>query len=402
MSGLQGRGLRILAHTLAAVGLASEVLYLCVALPRHDDLLTYSPSFTLFTFATLAIGWILAWKRPSISLGWIVLAVALLGCLAGPTSAIGVASLDSDHALAEWMLWYGGPSQWSWIPSIGLLITQVPLRFPDGRLPSPRWRWFSWWTIASLAIACVVFATVSPKLAKGLENPAYVPWSADAEVQSLLIALLLLGTSCVGSLASLLVRYRRGDQTARAQLRWIFWSFAIVIGTLVLGWIAGLLFDSTTEIGTVISAGEDAFSGLADSLIPIAILFAVLRTGLYSIDRIISRTAAYAIVTLSTLAVYGGSLLLVSLLLSGLPPLGVATATLAAAAVFLPLLRWIRRVVDRRFDREQYDARTVVERFGERVRNGADPHTAGADLLGAVAQTLQPTALGLWTREDVR
>jgi hypothetical protein len=407
----RGRRIQLLAHALAVVALVSEVLYLAVAIPRTDDLLMFSPAFVLFTASTLVVGWILAWKRPRNPLGWIVLGIALLTTAGGPTAAIGVATLHSNRALAEWMLWYGGPSQWSWIPVLGPLLTQLPLRFPDGRLPSPRWRWFSWWTIAGVVGACFVFATVSPTLLPDLRNPAYLPmWGSVSDAIPLLFAILLLGTSSVGSIASLFVRYRRADAVQRAQLRWIFWAFAIVVSGLVLSWIAGLLIDSGSELGRAVSDIEDVSSGFLDSLIPLAILFAVLRTGLYSIDRIISRTAAYGIVTVATLAVYGGGLLLVSVVSSGLsspgtaglPPIGVALATLAAAAVFLPLLRLVRRVVDRRFNREQYDAETVVERFGRRIRDGADPHTAGADLVGAVGQTLQPSAIGLWTRETPR
>ena len=403
------RGLPALVHTLASLGLVSEGVYLAVALPRHDDLLTFTPSFVVFSLSMLVVGWILAWKRPGISLGWIVLGMALLTTAAGPTCAIGLATLDSNRPLAGWMLWYGGPSQWSWVPVVGLLLTQLPLRFPDGRLPSPRWRWFSRWTIGSLAVCSVVFATVSPTLTSAdsavpsLRNPTFLPlWGSASDAVPVLIALLLLGSSGIGSVASLFVRYRRAGAVQRTQLRWIFWAFAVVVAGLVLGWISALLFGTTTGIGAVISDVGDTVSGISDALVPLAILFAVLRTGLYSIDRIISRTAAYAIVTLSTLAVYGGCLLLVSLLFSGLPAIGVAIATLAAAAVFLPLLRWVRRAVDRRFNRAQYDAQKVVEQFGQRIRDGADPHTAGADLLGAVGQTLQPTAFGLWTREDVR
>jgi hypothetical protein len=131
-------------------------------------------------------------------------------------------------------------------------------------------------------------------------------------------------------------------------------------------------------------------------LIPIAIAVAVLRYRLYEIDRIISRTAAYALVTLLVLGVYAVVVTSITWLLPGAPAVAVAVATLAAAALALPALRWIRRRVDHRFDRARYDAQRVVESFGERLRNGADPDSAATDLVSAAEQTLQPAAVGLW------
>jgi len=134
-------------------------------------------------------------------------------------------------------------------------------------------------------------------------------------------------------------------------------------------------------------------------LIPISIAVAVLRYRLYEIDRIISRTASYAVVTIVVIGVYALIVTSVALFLPDAPTLGVALATLTAAAVFLPVLRTVRRLLDRRFNRAQYDAERVVETFGQRLRTGADPHTAPADLLGAVESTLEPDVLGLWTRQ---
>jgi hypothetical protein len=132
-------------------------------------------------------------------------------------------------------------------------------------------------------------------------------------------------------------------------------------------------------------------------LIPISIAVAVLRYRLFEIDRIISRTAAYALVTVVIIGVYALIVTSVAWLLPDAPTLGVALATLAAAAVFLPVLRVLRRLLDRRFNRAQYDAERVVESFGQRLRTGADPHTAPADLIGAVQRTLEPDVLGIWT-----
>jgi hypothetical protein len=400
----RARGLPVLAHVLAGICLGWEVLLLVVVTPRHDQLINWSPEIAVFTMCVIGVGWVLAWKRPRMALGWLLLAIALLTTAQGPTAAVGIATLHSAPRVAAWMLWYGGQSVWAWLPPIGLLLTQLPLRFPDGRLPSPRWRWFSRYTIGAIVVASALGAVLPRTIdATDLPNPAYLGWGHVSSSTSILVALMLLGTSCFGSLVSLFVRYRNAGSTERTQLRWIFWAFAIVVGVLVSGWFENLLLgdDSTPGTAGVVARAWDLVGTLTYSLIPLSILFAVLRTGLYSIDRIISRTASYAVVSLGIIAVYFGVVVLLSQLLPSLPSVGVALATLTAAGVFLPLLRLVRRLVDRRFDRAQYDAEKVVTAFGERIRTGADPHTAGADLVDAVERTLQPDAIGLWTRKDL-
>ena len=393
---------RLIAHLLAAISVVGLALPLFTT-GASANAVSWGLPIVVFTLITLVVGWLLAWRRPEIALGWILLVIALLFGLQGIAGFAGAVLATAAPETATWLLWFGGDNQWSWLPPLILLVTQVPLRFPTGRLPSPRWRWFSRTTIVLGALAIAEAMTQGTKVGRGLLNPTYFDLGSLRDPLNLL-GFLILVPAFAGSLASLVVRYRRGDVVERTQLRWVFWAAAVASGILVAGTITAAAIGPTGPDGLPdpVALALQYTIGFGYSLIPLAVLFAVLRRGLYSIDRIISRTAAYAIVTLGTLAVYGAALLLVSLLLSGLPAIGVALATLAAAAVFLPLLRSIRRAVDRRFDRAEYDAQTVVERFGQRIRNGADPHTAGADLLGAVGQTLQPTAIGLWVREDVR
>jgi Kef-type K+ transport system membrane component KefB len=197
------------------------------------------------------------------------------------------------------------------------------------------------------------------------------------------------------SIASLFVRYRAAHERERAQLRWMMWAVALA----VLGLVGGAVL----PVGL---AWLQPFALLLYALVPVAVAVAVLRYRLYEIDRVISRTAAYAIVTLVVISTYALVVLLISLLIPGrqdhTPPIVVALATLAAAGVFLPALRWVRRLIDRVFNRSQYDAERVVIAFGERIRNGADPHTAGVDLVGAVGTALQPSAIGLWVREEAQ
>jgi hypothetical protein len=379
-----------LAHPIAIIILAAIAFEIVGQFTTDPPGAVADIGYFLLLLVTTAVGWLLAWKRPRHPLGWLLLAVPALFILQAPAQALGDAVHAGAPAVAAWAYW--ATSDWTWVPPVGLLFTQIPLRFPDGRLPSVRWRWFSWFTIFSIVAASWLISTRPARFAHGLANPTYLPWtSTDKTILTILVFSVLLGPSFVGSIISLFVRYRRADSIARAQLRWVFWGVAIPIGLLILNW----LLPQVSIIGGSLLLATYA-------LIPIAIGVAVMRYGLYGIDRIISRTVSYAIVTIVIVGVYAGLVLGIGALLPKATSVGVAIATLAAAAVFLPLLRRVQAWVDRRFNRAAYDAQKVVEAFGEELRNGADPHTASTDLLAAVAQTLQPTSLGVWSPKSDR
>jgi len=345
----------------------------------------------LFLAVTLAVGWLLAWKRTTNPVGWLLIAVPGFFALQVPFFLIGTSLIDTAPTAAAWMLWYGGQREdtWAWIPPISLLFTQIPLWFPNGSLPSPRWRWFFFYTVFAVAASCVIISMSSEEVAPGVPNPTH--WvDIDDAVPLVVLGIVFALTSFGGSIASLFVRYRNGSVVERAQLRWVFWATTLVASVLVLSWIPANAWAASNNVVILLYA-----------LVPVSIAFAVLRYRLYAIDRIISRTAAWAIVTLVVVGAYVLIVLSVGRLLPGVPAAGVAIATLAAAAIFLPLLRLVQRAVDRRFNRAQYDADRVVDAFGERLRNGADPHTAVTDLVSAVEQTLQPGTVGVWT-PDVR
>lgn len=379
-----------IAHVLGALTLAGLIMT-AVAAAQQGQLLYQGP-FLFFLCTTLVAGWFLAWKRPRNSLGWLLIVIVLWFASNVPVDLLGAAVRPSNPEVAAWLHWWGSDREdtWVWLPPIALLFTQVPLRFPTGRLPSPRWRWFSWFTIVAIVVGSILTSTISAEVVPGLASPTYVDWGGPDQAQLVVFAVLfgLLLPSFLGSLASLFVRYRRAGTVERAQLRWVFWGACIPIFSLIAAW-----FIPETPLWLVLQPLVLA----TYSLIPLSILFAVLRYRLYEIDRIISRTAAWAIVTLTVVGTYVAVILTVGALLPDLPSLGVALATLIAAAVFLPLLRWVRRVVDRRFDREHYDAEKVVDAFGEHLRTEVNPDTTQAELVGAVEQTLQPASIGIWT-----
>lgn len=359
-------------------------------------------AISVFLLTTLATGWLIAWKRPGNSLGWVILAIPVLFATMPILTLAGYWLIPVDETAAGWLLLIAGANgeaNMSWLPPIGLLMTQVPLRFPTGRLPSARWRAWSWFTIVWIVIATAIGST-APEVAAlgvgyGVDSPlAFIAWGDAAGVVSAII-FSVLGIAFFGSLTSLFVRYRSADAQERTQLRWMFWGCAVPITLLVLSWvISGALSAEPWAREMEVTA----FVALSYSFIPLSILFAVLRLGLYAIDRIISRTISYALVLLTIVGIYVGIVIGVGSLFDGANQVLVALATLIAAAAFLPLMRWLQRVLDRRFDRARYDAEAVVEEFGSRIQTQVDPEATVPELRRAVERTLQPATVGVWVR----
>jgi hypothetical protein len=375
-----------ITHLLGAALAAGLVLAVVL---RRDEPLAILPECVLLA-ATLATGWLLAARLPRNPLGWVLLWVTATFVAQPIATSLGALVRNDDRPAAVWLTWYAGDSElsWSWVPPVWALLIWIPLLFPDGRLPSRRWRPFAALTVAEFLLALIAFACAARTFG-GLPNPTYVPAVSGIADRLLAVSGVLAAASFIGTVVSLVVRYRRGGPVVRAQVRWMALGVAIAAAMLMIGWLPG-----------VGSYTDWIIAGYA--LIPIAVAVAVLKYRLFEIDRIISRTAAYAVVTVVVLGTYLGVVLLVSVLVphpgKATPAIAVALATLAAAAVFFPVLRRVRRWVDRLFNRPQYDAERVVAAFGERVRNGADPQTAGTELVHAVEVTLDPVSLGLWVR----
>jgi hypothetical protein len=187
--------------------------------------------------------------------------------------------------------------------------------------------------------------------------------------------------------ASLAFRYRRAGIVERAQLKWLVYAAAVIVVAEL-----GAAPIASTNLQNAISSG-------AIVLVPLAIGVAVLRYRLYDIDRIISRTLAYAIVTGLLIGLYAGLVLLATEVLGIHSAVAVAAATLIAAALVNPVRRRVQHRVDRRFNRARYDAETTVAAFAARLKGAVDLDTVRADLAGVVEAALEPTHLTVWTRE---
>jgi hypothetical protein len=280
---------------------------------------------------------------------------------------------------------------WIWVPFITLITVYLFLLFPGGRLPGPRWRLVGWMAggFAVIAVAGLAFAPGSdrPNL-PALRNPFGVAPGAvplDAAVAGLAG---LLGCAVLAAW-SLFGRARRGTAVERQQIKWLAYSGCLVALALVPATALSL----TPGTAARIAAGAVFAAALT---MPVAVAVAVLRYRLYDIDRIISRTLAYAIVTGLLLGVYAGVVLLATRVLSFHTPVAVAASTLAAAALFTPVRSRVQRAVDRRFNRARYDADTTVAAFAARLQDAVDLDAVQDDLAGVVHQALEPAHVSVW------
>jgi MFS family permease len=275
----------------------------------------------------------------------------------------------------------------------------VVLLFPTGHLPSRRWRPVAWlagaglggWAVGNAFAPTII--TASPQM----RNPFGVAGPAGQIFQVLALGGgALLAAAGLGAALSLTLRYRHAHTAERAQLKWLVYSGAVVLAALLIStgpviWILGP--------GTATTNVQNAMTSGAVALVPVAIGIAVMRYRLYDIDRVVSRTVAYAIVTGLLLGVYAGLVLLATGVLRFHASVAVAVATLAAAAMFNPVRRRVQHRVDRRFNRTRYDADETLAAFAARLKDAVDLDTVRLELASAVHQALEPTQLSVWTSE---
>jgi hypothetical protein len=402
----EGAGRRFrLASPVSAVVMGGLVLVLMAAdvpLARLAHLSVNSSGGSVpvwFSAAFGAVGFAVAWRRPRNPLGWILLAEA----------AFGVLSEDASfYAVADYRLGHGGlPLGWvallaqpSWAPGIVLTGLAV-LLFPDGRLPPRRWQWAVWSCLALgvLWIAGAITVTVGAIAGQHTQvdasgnlllfdgaagSPAW--WNVLSDVSTVALAVCLLG-----SLAGQVSRYRRSSGERRQQLKWL----ASGAAALLAGVVINRALSGAPGLPGIVGNAAGAAGLLA---LPVAMGVAIFRYRLFDIDRLISRTLAYAIVTGLLVGVYAGIVLLATRLVSITGPVAVAASTLAAAALFNPLRRRVQLIVDRRFNRARYDADRIVAAFAARLKDAVDLNATRAELLEAVHRSLEPTRACVWLR----
>jgi hypothetical protein len=342
----------------------------------------------VFVAAFATVGALLAWQRPRNPIGWLLSATGLAYAVA----AVGLLLLHfpGTRAVANWLgfLFFLG---------VGLCVFVV-LLFPTGTLPSRRWRPVAWAAAAGLAAWIVgnAFApaifTANPNTPNpfGVGGPAGHVFTIVAGSGGALII-----TTGLAAILSLAFRYRRARAAERAQLKWLVYAGGVIVAALV----AFVLVGQTMGPGNASNNLENALISGAVALVAVAIGIAVLRYRLYDIDRIISRTVAYVIVTGLLVGVYAGVVLLSTQVFRFHTPVGVAASTLAAAALFNPLRRRVQKSVDRRFNRARYNADQTVAAFATRLKDTADLDSVRDDLVGVVSRALEPAHVSVWISE---
>jgi hypothetical protein len=357
-----------------------------------------SPELVPIALAVLAltiVGSVLAIRVPANAIGLLLVVSALALGLETLGAAYGQASLTLAGGswpgtdLAVWL--------YTNLLSVPVLIMTVgiPVIFPDGHLLSPRWRWLVVAVLVSWAGEFLRYG-FAPELIPdtNIKNPFHI--AGIAPLLSAIDRPYFIGVPIfVAAIASVAIRYRRGSIVERQQLKWLMavTAFAAVAWIVV---ITGGVTGSVVLLGIGWVSGLLAFTGF-----PIAIGIAVLRYRLYEIDRIISRSIAWALVTGVLVAVFFGVVVALQAVLIDFTQgetVAVAASTLAAAGLFQPLRRRVQRAVDRRFDRATYDAQRTVATFAERLRDEVALDAVVADLQRTVAASIKPMSFALWLR----
>ena len=392
-----GRGFRLASPaTATAVGvltlalLATLVLVSALAGQLTGGTILANSGLPLTMGTIGAVGLVVARHQPRNPTGWLLLAVALCFVVtfnAGQYITLRYVDGHTGLPLAPVALLLT-PALLAAIPLFALVI----MLFPDGRLPSRAWAWFTWICLAVAALGPLSFeiATISVIAGHHVKvlpdgQLAAIEHSAGSTAWLAVVAPVFFGAVAVfwvGSIARQVMSWRRSAGERRQQLKWLL-SGAVVFAVLGVPSLG-----VTSPLWKVMTLGFAA--------LPVAIGIGILKYRLYEIDRIISRTLAYAIVTGLLVGVYAGLVLLATRVLALHGTVAVAASTLAAAALFSPLRRRVQRVVDRRFNRARYDADRTLAAFSARLNDATDLGAVRDDLLAVVRQSLEPAHASVW------
>jgi hypothetical protein len=391
------------ANALAVVGVALFLAVLPLAAVTHN-LTGSSVGASLPVILPFgAVGVVVARRQPHNPVGWILLGFAVLLALGDCAGAYAAFIYRFGHSALPL-----GPAavllDLLWAPAI-VLGGLVALLYPDGTLPSARWRWVlrvylvagACWPLCIYAVALATVTGHHIKVDTGgnlttVAQPAgSAAWLMPAQ-ELILPALAVLWLSFIGRQ---IATFRRSSDERRQQLKWLL--FGITVG--LSGAAVVVLVSSLDTHPSPIAQAAISLGAVVTLAFPLGIGIGILKYRLYDIDRIISRTLAYAIITSLLLGTYAGLVLLATLVLTIRTPIAVAGSTLAAVALFNPLRRRIQRMVDHRFNRSHYDADEVITAFAARLQDTVDLDTITDALLSAACQALEPEHASVWINQ---
>jgi hypothetical protein len=382
----------LLAWSCAAAGTALAAAGALIALLGNSEDSGFLLFFVLalpLVVSTAVVGGLVASRRPRNPIGWILSGFSLFMGLAALASGFAqVAPDEATHGAGQLAAWFANSS---WVALFTLAIF-VLLLFPNGRLVSPRWRLPAW--CGAIGTACLAAGSaVDPGRLVDfpqVENPFPAPSAVAVALQ--LVGATLTIFALGAAVTSMVVRYRRAGATARNQLKWlaaaaVFTAAGVAVG-IALGYRGAITLGNSVVLVSILP-------------IPVAIGIGILRYRLYDVDRVISRSLTYALVTVTLAGAYAVLVLLGQTLFSavaGGSDLAIALSTLVVAALFLPVRARLQRFVDRRFYRRRYDARRTIDAFGARLRDEVELAGLRSELESAVHETMQPAHVSLWLR----
>jgi hypothetical protein len=403
-----GRFILASPATASVLGIAGAALLLAtmpLAAATHSLTVSNAGSDVVLFLAFGGVGVVVARRQPRNAVGWILLGFA-----------VALAALNCAGAYADLVYRFGqgtlplGPVAvllgLLWAPAI-VLIPLAVLLFPDGTLPSSRWRWVlraylvigACWPVSIYAIAIATITGHRIQVDPGgsltiISHPAGdAAWLTP--VQELILPVLVV--FWLVFMGRQVASFRRSSDERRQQLKWLLSGATVCL-------LSGAVITLGASLDTHPSALAQAMVSIASALLiafPLSMGVGILKYRLYDIDRLISRTLAYAIVTGLLVGVYAGLVLLATqaLPVSLSTPVAVACATLVAVALFNPLRRRVQHMVDRRFNRARYDADGAVAAFAARLQDATDLDAVRDDLAGAVYKSLEPAHISVWIAE---
>jgi hypothetical protein len=385
------------ALLVGGISLARMTMSIVEDLPNESEADPVSAVLTLATVLTFSVvGAIIASRQPRNAIGWIFCSIGLVVGLNGLTGGYTEYQLSGGSApgsLTGTAAWF---SSWSWTLWVYVPTSFLLLLFPDGRLPSPRWRPVAWCAGIGI-IGFVAGYALQPGPLEDFPQIAN-PYGVDSPVVIMVgaLAAILAAASMLASAVSLIVRMRRAGRVERQQIKWLAYGGAVVVGAVFVG---GAI--SVWKVNVGISIIGFGLLGL-----PVFTGIAMVKHRLYDIDVVINRTLVYGSLTVTLALVYFGGVTATQVLfraLTGqerLPQLAVVVSTLAIAALFDPLRRRIQSFIDRRFYRSKYDAAKTLEAFSVKLRDETDLGTISDDLISVVRETMQPDHASLWLRPN--
>ena len=386
----RGGAFALLALTLACAVTTLLLLVLSGSATRPG--FGFPGSTLVFAVSCCVVGAAITLRRPHNAVAWILLASGLSAAvyeLTGTYAYYAIGVRGGELPAGVWAAWVGS---WMWIPTSSLVPVFVPLVFPDGQLPSRRWRPLVWYGAFTLVIFILATALVPGPMDESgfVRNPVSPFRDGDFSFRDVqLPTLVLLLVALIGSVAALVRRFQSSRGVLRLQLKWFVYASA-----LAAVWMFLIPFLQDAKPYQVVGI-------LMITAIPIVIGIAIMRYRLYDIDLLINRTVVYGVTSaVIALTFFAGIVALQAVLrpfTSG-SELATAASTLLSFALFQPIRRRVQMAVDLRFDRSRYDAERTLDAFAVRLRNEVDLDAVRADLVSVTYQTMRPAHASVWLR----